>query len=170
MWTAMLFNSFTQNLLDLQHHFHQFYEIMYGLQGNLQFPHAISYIDLHHIMDHWSNQRMWENKRQKKNWYNRYGFMSVLSSKGVLCLSFWNCWNLLKIQVCVLCLLLITVSSIFEQLLYVKLLVKMSTELNIYSLTSNEQLKAMQIKDKDLGKNNAIGCTGNQQFPSGWDI
>lgn len=46
----------------------------------------------------------------------------------------------------------------------------MSTELNIYSLTSNEQLKAMQIKDKDLGKNNAIGCTGNQQFPSGWDI
>lgn len=50
------------------------------------------------------------------------------------------------------------------------LLGSMSTELNIHSLTSNKQLRAIYIKDKVLGKHNAMTCTSNQQFPSGWDI
>lgn len=50
------------------------------------------------------------------------------------------------------------------------LLGSMSTEPNIHSLPSNKRLRAIQIKDKALGIHNAMACTGNQQFPSGWDI
>lgn len=48
----------------------------------------------------------------------------------------------------------------------------MDTEVNIYSLTPTDHLKCNldELKDMELCKQNAMGHTCNQSFPSGWVI